>query len=805
MIKKLVLNLIILFFYISLQAQITQTIRGKVVDKESKTPLTGATIVLINTNPPNAAITDINGNFTIHSAIGRISLKITFVGYEESVISEIELISGKETFLTIEMREQVTNVQEITIKANINKTQTVNSMASISARMISTEDANRYAAGYSDPARMVSSFAGVVPMEGDKNNIVIRGNSPRGLLWRLEGIEIPSPNHFGDGQGDAGGSFCIINSNLMANSDFYTGAFPAEYGNALAGILDLNLRKGNANKREYAVQVGVVGTEITTEGPLGKKGGSYLLSYRYSNFKPLEKMGIIDLGVNRKAPVFQDLAFNINLPAGKAGVFSLFGVGGTSTTGKGGVNDSLLWLQDEDNKENELEVHSVGIAGLKHSYPLANRKTYIKTTVAVTGQYDKWDLGYIINRKYPWYKGTLTNNYASFREEYNTYTYPSVQAACIINHKFNANHTLRVGLIFNYTGYHMYAEEYNYNRSIEENRAIYDILVDRTNHTSLSQAFIQWKYRLTENLELNTGIHTLYFALNKHYSLEPRLGMKWQISDKSSISYGFGIHSRIESVAAYYTNIYNPDGSSGMPNKGINFTRSVHNVIGYDWSITSDIRLKAEIYHQYLYDIPIKNNPNSSESVINATFGLPDTAYSNMGLGRNYGIELTIEKFFSNNYYFLVTGSLFESKYKAGDGNWYNTVFNSNYVTNWLVGKDFKTGKNKQNIFGLNFKVFVKGGFRYTPVNWDLSGDDPVYITSQSFTEQAPYMLRFDLGLKYRKNNPKYSWIVSLDIQNLTSRKNILGYEYKRMGRNQWMEPIEGLPLIPILNFRVVF
>jgi outer membrane receptor protein involved in Fe transport len=176
-----------------------------------------------------------------------------------------------------------------------------------------------------------------------------------------------------------------------------------------------------------------------------------------------------------------------------------------------------------------------------------------------------------------------------------------------------------------------------------------------------------------------------------------------------------------------------------------------------------------------------------------------------MGLGRNYGIELTIEKFFSNNYYFLVTGSLFESKYKAGDGNWYNTVFNSNYVTNWLVGKDFKTGKNKQNIFGLNFKVFVKGGFRYTPVNWDLSGDDPVYITSQSFTEQAPYMLRFDLGLKYRKNNPKYSWIVSLDIQNLTSRKNILGYEYKRMGRNQWMEPIEGLPLIPILNFRVVF
>lgn len=788
-----------------LNAQLSQTIRGKVIDKESKTPLIGANVIVITTDPVIGTVTDVNGNFSIRASIGRTTIKATYMGYEEVILAELQVISGKETFLNIEMREQVSTMQEVTVKANKNKAQTVNSMASISTRMISTEDANRYAAGYSDPARMVSSFAGVAPAEGDKNNIVIRGNSPRGLLWRLEGIEIPSPNHFGDGQGDAGGSFCIINSNLMSNSDFYTGAFPAEYGNALAGILDLNLRKGNTNKREYAMQVGVVGTELTAEGPLGKRGGSYLISYRYANFKPLESMGLVDFGANHLPPVFQDLALSINIPTAKAGVFSLFGVGGYSTTGKEGVRDSILWLEDGDYRTDEIEVHSVGIAGLKHAYSLPNKKTFIKTVVAVTGQYDKWDMGFLINRQYPWFKGTLNNHYAKFDEEYNTYTYPSVQATSTINHKFNASHTLRAGIIFNYTGFDMYAREYNYDRSIDENRAVYDVLVDKSANTSLSQAFVQWKYRINDKFEVNSGVHALYFALNKHKSVEPRVGIKWQATNKSAFSYGFGIHSRIESIAAFYTYIYNPDGSYSLPNRGINFTRSVHNVLGYDLSLTPDIRIKAELYHQYLYDIPIKDNPNSAESSINASYGLPDTIYSNKGLGRNYGVELTIEKFFSKNYYFLVTASIFESKYKAGDGHWYNTVFNSNYVTNWLAGKDFKVGKNKQNVISLNFKVFVKGGFRYTPVDFEQSDDDASYIQSKSFQEQAPYMLRFDTGLKFRKNNPQYSWIVSLDIQNLTNRKNVLGYDYNNENGIKYLEPVEGLPMVPVLNFRVEF
>jgi hypothetical protein len=805
--KKFLLLLNVLFIFFLASAQLTQVIKGNVVDKESKVRLPGANIIQLNTSPVNGTASNTEGNFKLTAPIGRISIKISFIGYEDVIIPEILVIAGKETYLNIEMRESVSKMQEVVVKSQKDKAQPLNSMASISARMISTEDASRYAAGYNDPARMVSSFAGVAPTEGDKNDIVIRGNSPRGLLWRLEGIEIPNPNHFSDGQGDAGGSFCIITSNVLANSDFYTGAFPAEYGNALSGILDLNLRKGNADKREYAIQAGIVGSEACFEGPIGDGNGkSYLINYRYANFQPLNKLGLIDLGENRRAPVFQDLALNINLPTQYAGTFSFFGVGGMSATGKYGIEDSLRWKQNGDLRTDEIEDHKMGVIGLKHNYTFSNKKTFLKTIIAATAQYDKWDMGSLITKKDSiWYKGSLNSDYGRFRDKYNTFFYPALEVNSTINHKFNANHTLRAGLVFNIMGFSMYAEEYNYGLSYTRRKPFYNILIDKSAHTSLSEAFIQWKYRLTEKLEFNSGFNSLLFQLNNHYSIEPRLGLKWQFTEKSALSYGFGIHSRIESISAYYTNIILPDGSSITPNKNINFTRAIHNVIGYDWSISPDIRLKAEGYYQYLFDVPIKDNPTSTVSAINFQYGIPDTVFTNKGEGVNKGIEITMEKFYSNDYYFLITVSLYDSKFKAGDGKWHNTYFNGKYVTNWLGGRDFKMGSNKQNIFGVNLKIFLKGGFRYTPVDLINSKNNLIVFYDRSFEKQLPYLLRFDLGLKYRKNNPGYSWIVSLDIQNLLDRQNILAYDFQKFN-NKWTQtPEYGLGRVPILNFRIEF
>ena len=174
------------------------------------------------------------------------------------------------------MIESLHKLDEVTIKASSNRTRPLNEFASISARSFSVEETRRYAASVADPARMVMNFPGVTN-SGDDNSIVVRGNSPKGVLWRLEGIEIPNPNHF-SALGSSGGSISMLNANVLGNSDFYTGAFVPEIGNALSGAFDLNFRNGNTERYEHTVQVGVLGVELATEGPF-KKGGkaSYLV------------------------------------------------------------------------------------------------------------------------------------------------------------------------------------------------------------------------------------------------------------------------------------------------------------------------------------------------------------------------------------------------------------------------------------------------------------------------------------------------------------------------------------------------
>jgi hypothetical protein len=740
-----------------------QTVKGKVTDQESKVPLTGVSVILDNGISTAGTVTGADGTFSLRSPLGMQSLKFTHTGYEQYTAVDISVISGRENFLNIEMRETIVTLNEVVVAAANSGDRPLNSMASVSARQLTTEDAGRYAAGFYDPARMASVFAGVMTNDDGRNDIVIRGNSPLGLLWKLEGIEIPNPNHFADGQGSSGGIFNIISSDVLANSDFFTGAFPAEYGNATAGILDLNLRKGNADKREYGIQVGMIGSQVSFEGPLGKnRNVSYLFNYRYGNLQFLNNLGLLGLNRDRLPPVFQDLNFNIALQTRKAGSFSLFGIGGISSTGT--RSDTLYMNSVPVEKEEQTENHKMGVLGLKHMLTLPNNKTFLKTIVAASYQYDRLKTG-----------GKTTE----------AYSYPSVRLATTLGHKFNARHSIRTGLIYSQLFFDAYGTR-------ENDTTNNQVAVNNKGTTGLASAFVEWKYRLTDKFAINSGVHGTVFLLNHNYSIEPRLGLSWQVGSKSSVTYGFGLHSRAEPLSVYFLQTTSPDGTVTTPNKDLELTKAMHHVLGYDLLFLPGLRLKIEAYYQHLYHVPIIDNPNSTYSRINSLYGVPDSALASKGKGYNKGIELTLEKFYSNNYYFLLTGSLFDSKYKAGDGKTYNTYFNTGYQANFLAGKDFKVGNTRQNIFSLNFKALTRGGFRYTP------------IAAEPYAKQMPYYLRFDLGLKYRKNNPRYSWILSLDVQNIANRKNVLEYESGITPNNEWvLRPKEGLGIVPVLNLKI--
>lgn len=779
-------NYLLLFAFlllsITLDAQpLTQTIRGTIVDKVSQTTLPGASIVLVNSNPLVGTTTDPDGNFKFNQIpVGTHALHISFVGYKEITIPNIIVNSGKEVVLTIPIEEDVTQLDEIVVRPDIEKNKPINDMATVSTRTFSVEETRKFAAAVNDPARAAVSFAGVVSADDGSNSISIRGNSPFGLLWRMEGVDIPNPNHFAD-IGSSGGGISILSSQLLANSDFSTGAFPAEYGNALAGVFDLNLRRGNNEKREYTVQAGFLGMDIAAEGPFSKKyRGSYLINYRYSTLSVLSKIGV---PVGDAVTNFQDLSYNIFLPTNKFGNFSLFGFGGLSDQNQNAEKDSTQW-EEEYQRYNSNYFSNTGAAGFKHAITL-NSNTFLQSTVVLSGN----DHGFQNAR--------LDDNYIpqfSYKENYIT---RKLTISSVLNHKFNAKNSIRSGV---------YLNRYYYNlrqRNLDSETNQVEEPLNSTGHAGTIQVFSQWNYRPTQNVTLNAGVHFLYLKDNNTYSAEPRASIKYDLNDQQALNFGYGLHSQMQPSGVYEAQVQQPDGTWIKPNENLGFNKAHHFVVGYDRSLTKYLRLKAESYYQHLFNIAVENDPASPLSTLVVEEGFVTDPMVNKGFGRNYGLELTLEQFLHNNLYFLLSASLYNSEYKALDGVWRNTRFNGKHAISLTAGKEYTWKKNR--VFGLNLRTIYTGGFWTTPIDVDKSieAGETRYIENLAYTEQLPDYFRTDFRVSLKRNRAHSTTTLSLDFQNVTNRKNLGGQYYDAQSGEvkKWYM----LPLLPILSYKIEF
>lgn len=777
--KLLTLSLVLIAF--AATAQLTQTIRGSVVDVVSKTPLPGATVVLINSDPLIGSTTDADGNFKLSKVpVGTHSIRISFIGYKELILPNITVNSGKEVVLNVPIEEDITVMEEIVVTPDAEKNKPLNEMATVSARTFSVEETRKFAAAANDPARAALSFAGVVTTGDGNNTISIRGNSPFGLLWRMEGVDIPNPNHFANA-GTSGGGISILSSQLLSNSDFMTGAFAAEYGNALAGVFDLNLRKGNNEKREFTAQAGVLGMDIAVEGPFSKNyRGSYLINYRYSTLSILSKLGVdlFDAETN-----FQDLSYNFYLPTERAGNFSLFGFGGLSDQTQVAKKDSSLWT-DEGMRYSEQYFSNTGAAGLKHSITLG-QNTYLQSAVVMSGN----DHGSTEEK--------LDDNYVSQFEYKRNYLNKKITVSSVLNHKFNARQSIRTGLYFN---------EYFYNlreRYLDDETNTIEEPINAKGNTSTVQMFAQWNFRISEKLTYNYGMHWLYMPSNGESSIEPRTSLRYAIDDRQSLNVGYGLHSQMQPVGVYEAQVQLPDGTWLKPNKNIGFNKAHHIVVGYDRSLTRHLHAKVETYYQHLYNIAVKNDPTSPVSTLVNEDGYMTDPLVNKGRGRNYGVELTLEQFMHNNMYFLLSTSLFNSEYRALDNIWRSTRFNSQRAMSFTAGKDFPLRKNRT--FGVNVRAIYAGGFRTTPIDFEKSRlqGHTEYVESLAYSEQMPDYFRTDLRISLKRNRSRSTSTIALDIQNATNNKNLGGQYYDaRSGEiKKWYQ----VPLLPIISYRIEF
>lgn len=780
--KNRIIFVLILILYIPvtiLAQEITQTIKGTVVDNETGTPLIGATVIIMESKPLIGSTTDIEGKFKIEKApIGRYNIQVNYLGYESKIVSEVLVTSGKEVVINTGLNQSTKQMNEIIIKGNSEKDKPLNTMASISARSFTVEETRRYAGGLDDPARLASSFAGVAMSSINDNGIVIRGNSAKGVSWRLEGVDIPNPNHFAGANVAGGGIVTVFSSQMLANSDFYTGAFPAEYGNAIAGVFDMKLRTGNSDKNEHTIQLGVLGLDLASEGPF-KKGGraSYLFNYRYSSFGLIKAVLPKNMGI----PDYQDLSFKINFPNKHGGV-SVWGIGSSDNYPQPQINDSAKWETQYDRVYFNWHLN-MGAAGVSYKL-LMGKQTYINTTIAGTGTLNKMDAKRFDDSLVARQNWLFTDNSSK------------IILSSFLNHKFNEHFTLRTGFY-----YHTLFYKLNLNSTINDVPSTYQNFVKENGIASYLEYFAQTKYDISDNLTLFTGINSMYFLLNKDFSADPRISIKWEFLPTHSLSFGFGKHSQLEELKIYLIN-KNVNGTIEYPNKNLGLSHSLQYVLGYDWLIKENLRLRVEPYYQYLYNIP--GIPDSSYSMINFTqdWTFRDSLTNN-SQGKNYGVDVTLERFLHNSYYFLITASIFDSKYKGGDSVWRNTRFDKGYVINLLFGKEFYFKKNR--IFGTNIKFNFMGGERISPVltNESIQSKTIIYDESKSFQNQMPATYNLDLTITYRTNKKRHSSIWALQIKNALGSPMYSGYDYYyKTGK---IENSKVIVILPILSYKIEF
>jgi len=726
------------------QSEIFQTIRGTVIDQQSKHPIIGATVQLKNGDKIIGAVTDVNGVFAISQVpIGRNSLIVSYLGYSEAVLSNILVNSGKETVLTISIKEQITELNEVVVRAN--KKKPINGMASGSVRTLSMEELARFSGSFNDPARMAQNYAGVSGANDNRNDIIVRGNSPSSVLWRMEGIDIPSPNHW-SALGTTGGPISMLNPNNLSNSDFLSSAFPAEYSNATAAVFDLKLKNGNSEKYEFLGQVGFNGFELGAEGPLPiGNNASFIANARYSTLEVFNKLGI-DFGTGSSIPRYKDATFKVNMPTTKSGTFSLWGIGGLS--------DITFFSRINSGSK-------TGVLGLSHFYFL-NTTTSSKLTLSVSHTNSRTTAANI-DPSDSIFKTNFASNYRQTKYGLNW----------SINKKWNAKNRLKTGIHFDV--YDLHTAD-----SVLLDNAIWFNQTDFKGATSLARAYAQWQHRFSEKLTLNAGINHTFLILNNSYAFEPRLGLDYQLNTKNRISFGYGRHSQLQPLPIYFSKDNNATEAANKANEQLDLVKSDHVVLGWNHLIRPNFRIKLEAYYQRLFDLAVDSEP-SAFSMINfgADFSFPNrVGLVNGGNGTNKGLELTIEKSLNKGYYFLFTGSLFDSQYTGSDGIERNTFFNSNYVTNLLTGKEFQF--SDKWIFSLDTKITYAGGRRYTPIdlNQSIVEGREIRDISQRFEAQYEPYFRTDFKISVRNNMPKYSQIWSIDLTNLTGRRNIFSKSY---------------------------
>lgn len=781
MYKMILSSLFMSLFYIAF-AQNTSTIKGRVIDAENAQAIVGATII-VEVPELKGTSTDIDGFFRLEDIpTGKVIVKCSYIGYEPFESSPLSLTTGKEMEITITLTEQVQKTDEVVVMGNANG-RVKNESMTVSSKSFDIKETQRFAASLNDPGRVALNYPGVQAGQDNDNDVMVRGNSAVGVLWRLEGIDVPNVNHFSR-PGSSGGGITALSPNVLARSDFSTGAFPAEYGNAFSSVFDIKFRKGNNERFEFNTNIGVLGLNFSAEGPMAKDGNSsFLFSYRYSTLSVLDAVGIHVVSKDTRN-IYQDLSFNIDLGSKKKARINLFGLGGISSEITNAKKDTSVWEKWNDKVQTDF-LTNLGVLGVSWTQIL-NNDAYIKTVIA--GTYND-----IIDAN-----DTLDYTANFFNIDSLRATQSKIALHSFYNKKINAKLSLRAGLSFDQYFYNFFQRKYNHEAAQQ------NIQINGKGQTQVIQPYAQIKYRLNEKATLIGGFRAIYLSLNNTYSLEPRLSFQQKIGKTQEFNLAYGLHGQVLPLGSYFQISTDSLGNESMPNHDLKMIKSHHIVASYQIRFAKNYKIRLEPYFQYLYDVPVSADSASTEFLLNSRKGFADTKMVSQGKGMNYGIDLSFEKYYTNNWFMMLNASLFKSSYTPLNGKTYHTFYDNRFGISAMGGYEVPFKKNSSALeFGM--RIQFSGGFRGTPIDKAASAAarEAVYDQNNPYSIVLPNYFRPDLRIAYKQNKKKFSWNVSLDLANFIDYKNVLRETYN-IGTNA-IEYKYQTGLTPILAFQFDF
>ena len=783
--------------FCSVMTSPAQTLRGTVTDAITGETLIGAT-VQITEIPGKGAVTDYDGNYRIDvGQSGRFTVTSSYVGYEPNVMKEVLISGSKEVVIDITLRENLKELSEVVIRPRVNKESTVNPTALVGGMMLSMEEASRYAGGYNDPARLVTAFAGVAG-ESTGNGISVHGNAPQFMQYRLEGVEIFMPNHF-SGLYNAGyGMVSALNSNVVTNSDFFVSTFNSNYNNALSGVFDVKMRNGNNDKFENGVQVGSVGIEWTGEGPISKKhNSSFIVNYRFGFTTLARKLKILDTEGSQYD--FQDLSLKLNFPTKKAGMFSIFALGFIDKAWDVQLDlEDIHSIYDASNLQGRLYN---AVVGASHKIYFDNKWTW-RSTIAYNMQHSKsdmeyWGLNFDANHKITGFEGKdYPFSYLKQNEDrivFNTE----------LSKQVNPRWLVQLGAEYSHRFFDL---SYRTADNVYEPVPVTPYYATKDN-TGLASIFWSNLWKPAEGWSVNFGVSGSYFLLSKNFSFEPRASVKWEPGNRHSIAFGYGLHSMIEQLDAYF--FRNPDGT--LANKDLGFSKAHHFLATYMYKFTDNLNLRLNAYYQYGFDIPVGIN-GSTYCTVNRLFNYVEEPLVNKGNTRNYGADITLEHYMDKGFYGQLNFSIFKAEFRGLDKKWRNQLYDRGYMLKVLGGKEWMMGKQKQNVFNVSAKYTLQGGLRHTPVDVaamtanvaaGIIDAEPIYKDDEVMSLKYDPISLIDLTVSYKINCKKVSHTIAFEGINILQNETPYAVHYD-FATGQLRYDKSGISL-PNLYYRLDF